>query len=178
MPNWCENLIYAAGKPAAIKALNKWLGKDGFLLNKVLPMPAKLEGTTFPSSDKKTKEAAALIKKFGFDNWYDWKVANWGTKWDIEAETTPVGKNNVQIGFDSAWSPPTKVTLALSKRFPTLRFTHTYAEFGMMFAGRYIAEGGEEIEDDCTEDVNSSTWQEVAVDTFGYEPFVDDEVDD
>jgi hypothetical protein len=75
------------------------------------------------------------VKKFGFKNWYDWQVANWGTKWDIcEATITPSDDGySATLGFDTAWSPP----IAAYEKLLDLGFSIRayYYEPGMCFAG-------------------------------------------
>ena len=45
------------------------------------------------SNDGITKETSdRLISEYGFDNWYDWRNHNWGTKWDIKGD---VGINDI-----------------------------------------------------------------------------------
>tara|TARA_Y100000385_G_scaffold114083_1_gene118373 strand:+ start:273 stop:773 length:501 start_codon:yes stop_codon:yes gene_type:complete len=72
------------------------------------------------------------------NNWYLWRVANWGTKWDIGCENgyglepTRVD-NELSITFDSAWNPP----LGFYERLVVLGFDvqASYFEPGMSFAG-------------------------------------------
>jgi hypothetical protein len=72
------------------------------------------------------------------NNWYLWRVANWGTKWDIGCgdgyglEPTRVD-NELSITFDSAWSPP----LGFYERLVVVGFDvqASYFEPGMSFAG-------------------------------------------
>lgn len=51
--------------------------------------------------------------KYGANNWYDWNVHNWGTKWN--AYSTSVDETNNTICFDTAWSSPIPVLEALAK---------------------------------------------------------------
>ena len=75
---------------------------------------------------------------YGFKNWFDWCVANWGTKWDIAdafiGDQTP---DHISITFDTAWSPP----IAVYRQLEALGFEvdATYYEPGMAFVGRYTA---------------------------------------
>ena len=64
------------------------------------------------------------IAKYGYKDWYDWKVANHGTKWgacDAEVEGN-------QITFDTAWSFPAPVIEKLSELFPDVVFEFVYAD--------------------------------------------------
>ena len=39
--------------------------------------------------------------------WYDWRLDNWGTKWDVyEAHCTRIDANTLDLNFYTAWSPP------------------------------------------------------------------------
>ncbi len=51
------------------------------------------------------------IKEYGFPDWYDWRVENWGTKWDA----SQIDCNENSITFNTAWSSPSKILIALSK---------------------------------------------------------------
>lgn len=43
-------------------------------------------------------------------DWYDWRLDNWGTKWDIyETHCTRIDANTLQLNFLTAWSPPIPV---------------------------------------------------------------------
>ena len=51
------------------------------------------------------------------NNWYNWNIANWGTKWnayDVEIDDK-IDDDHPFLGysFTTAWSPPTNVILAL-----------------------------------------------------------------
>jgi hypothetical protein len=70
------------------------------------------------------------------DEAYNWRVANWGTKWDIgEGEFIQQDGNKVYCSFDSAWAPP----LGLYERLNQLGFmVHaTYFEPGCCFCGTW-----------------------------------------
>ena len=175
MPNWCSNNLTVTGTKTQIAAFNEWLGKDGLKLNKILPLPKELEGSTSPNPDANGKDAKALREKFGHDNWYDWQIANWGTKWDIDAELSEDGdEKRLLFNFDTAWSPPTVAIAELSNQFPKLTFTLKYCEIGCGFAGEAEYKNGDGY-DDYVEDGRSPTYKRIAAE-FGYEE-VDEEED-
>ena len=95
--------------------------KSEFDFNSIIPMPEELKDTTSPSK-KPNKD---LIEKYGYDNWYDWSIKNWGTKWnayDIEVE------NWNKLRFDTAWSCANQVIDKLSRLHPEVDFKLTYAD--------------------------------------------------
>ena len=94
-----------------------------------------------------TKEMSEkFIEEFGHDNWYDWQVANWGTKWNAYDQYSN-GDNFIE--FSTAWSTPYHAITALSVKYPTLRFEVEYAgeDFGHN-VGKYTFLDGECVEED------------------------------
>lgn len=154
MPNYCFNNLVIKGEEKDIKKFEKKAkGKETELsLNNFIPLPEELENTTSPSMPKTKAEktrSAKLIKKYGFDNWYDWKVANWGTKWDITAYLDLRKKGRIEYHFDSAWSPPNNAIIKIGIKYPELDFELNYEEPGMCFKGELRISGGNVIEDNC-----------------------------
>ena len=106
MPNWCDNQVTITGPNSVIDKIEKIVNeeKDGDgLLNFMSQMPKELDGTTSPSSS--ADKPQPMVE--GFDNWYDWRCENWGTKWEVN-EFYGVDRqgDTISFGFSSAWSPP------------------------------------------------------------------------
>lgn len=156
MPNWCNNLaIFTHEDPEQIATLLAGFKSVG-LFSTFLPCPSDLQETLAGSYGDPEKDAAlairqkANIKKYGAKDWFDWQVANWGTKWDVvESDTggitariveqSPDGKT-VKLGFDSAWSPP----LAFYEFITDERGFHVeafYYESGCAFCGYWSSDG-------------------------------------
>jgi hypothetical protein len=134
MPNWCNNTITIQGPTDTIKPLWEEAQNSG-LLNAIKPMPKELEDTTSPTPDDKVQP-----KVDGFDNWYDWRVANWGTKWDVDTEGLEYkdngdGTSSITGWFDSAWSPPIGAYETFCDDMDNCDLYATYEEGGMDFAG-------------------------------------------
>ena len=136
MPNWCNNLLTLEHPEPkmitrAVKAFNQ-----GELLDEFVPIPEILR------EDDVDTEAA--VKATGHSSWYDWCIANWGTKWDISpaANADLPDDNTAYMTFDTAWAPPVEVYDELTR----LGFTVQgyYYEPGAGFCGLY-ADG----EDQC-----------------------------
>lgn len=145
MPNYCNNTVKITADKATIKKIEQSLktsDNDGFL-NCIHPMPTELKGTVAGSEDAKPefqkKQSEQLIEKYGFDNWYDWRVENWGTKWEVnECYGDPVISDNgetIEFGFDTAWSPPTGAYHNFLSKNPDASLFATYYEGGCDFMG-------------------------------------------
>lgn len=170
MPNHVTNQITLVGKPERIEELRKMCkGTDKeFTFQSFFPMPEELMGTTSPANivsenelkewknklkkgelsewEKESrpiteKESRELISKYGFNDWYHWRLQNWGTKWDCYDLSTDWGNNFIQ--FNTAWSTPVPVLKRLSEIFPDVEIHVRYADedFGSN-VGTYTLLGG------------------------------------
>ena len=170
IPNWCECLLKMYGpREELLNFINKAKGVDEegentiLSLNKFVPMPKELDGTTAPPD----KVNPQLIKKYGADNWYDWNIRNWGCKWNINPDSIysnveglfhvsvqgEVIKSKkvrmVYYSFDTPWSPPEKAIKTIGRMFPKLKFVLEYWEGGACFQGKLVIKNGRIIEDKC-----------------------------
>ena len=102
-----------------------------------------------------TKENSDSYKaKYGTDNWYDWAIANWGSKWGVYDETewniTDVeedGLSSAGIWYQTAWTPVSLAWERISKNYPTLEFFHEFADEGGAFVGNQLIQDGNIIDD-------------------------------
>jgi len=61
--------------------------------------------------------------------WYDWRLDNWGTKWDVyETHCTRIDANTLNLNFYTAWSPPIPIYDKL-------------VDMGFEVTARYLDEG-------------------------------------
>ena len=158
MPNWCANTLELKhDNPEMIKR-----AKDAFeagrLLDEFIPIPLELkEGAMNIDELQKIrnweykKELDAVreklnIKYFGFKDWYDFCVSEWGTKWDIGGDDgiATLKEDTLILSFDSAYSPP----IDAYKKLEQMGFEvwALYYESGMMFCGSY-GQGNDEFYD-------------------------------
>ena len=71
------------------------------------------------------------------DRWYNWRVQNWGTKWDcysLEIDDTDM-PHGFEVNFETAWSPPEEVCNAIRDQFDDLSLSWFYDEPGCELAG-------------------------------------------
>jgi hypothetical protein len=55
------------------------------------------------------------------NNWYDWSVKNWGTKWNAcYVDVTFESDDEVHYQFETAWDYPHPIIRELRRKFPDL----------------------------------------------------------
>jgi hypothetical protein len=149
MPNWCNNHVTLTHEdPAMIKRAYDALERGEFL-NEFIPVPEDLQivaGCVGDPDEQKALErkTAENVKKYGYGNWYDYCVGEWGTKWD----TGETGNNDIHpdgkmltAGFDTAWAPPVNAY----EKLTALGFNveAMYYEPGMAYCGIWSSEWGD-----------------------------------
>ena len=176
MPNWCGNTLSVSGNKDYIKRFRE----QGVLKNddvdtqlslaKFVPEPNYEEVEVKPTFPSITGNNDPV--KPG-QSWWDWRVQNWGTKWDIDAYVNEESDEHIHYYFDSAWSPPVEWLEKTSKLFPDLRFKLVYREDGCAFMGMIEYEDGGVMDE--TQIDTSSVWDDIIKEGYSEE---DDEAFD
>ena len=136
MPNHTDNrVILSHDDSQKIDMIYNIMNTDDTpLCQTLIPMPKALEGTQGLSDGP---------------NWYDWRLQNWGTKWDVyETHCTRIDANTLQLTFYTAWSPPIPVFDKLVDM--GFEVNARYLDEGWMYAGEYV-----DGDDWTTDDVES-----------------------
>lgn len=140
MPNWCYQTLEISGDP---KQLNKLLKKI-----EVTKSEAQDESDVTPFS---FDNVIPMPKHLLFDKgqgWYEWRIANWGTKWQPSINVANVGEwegGSIYFDFDTAWSPPTPIIEALITEFKKLEFHWRYWEESYEYWGVHTFKKGKEV---------------------------------
>jgi Ferredoxin-like domain in Api92-like protein len=117
MPNWCSNVATINhGDKEKIDAIEAELNKpkdDVALFQMLCPCPDEQK-----------------------DNWYEWNINHWGTKWEASVyDFERLDDNNIRVNFDTAWGPPISLYDYLFENgYDTTAY---YDECGMAFCGKY-----------------------------------------
>jgi len=146
MPNWCNNQMDISGTKEMMDEVESAL-KEGELLGKLLPVPPELNitagslGHNTPEQLELEEKEKANREKYGYANWYDYCVNEWGTKWDISLVSYErLSETEITLSFDTAWAPP---IVAYEKLVEMgYEVSAYYYEPGMAFAG--IFENGQD----------------------------------
>ena len=159
MPNWVYNGLTIEGKPESVKSLMTQMNQPFTVMHDswdVVNQSYTKKNTLYPSpifafwNIVKPTDLEAYHKQpakweggplnFDGDDWYNWNVRNWGTKWDVAVSSTDThpdtymeetanGDNHVvYYNFETAWSRPMPALINLSSQYPDLLFTLVYEE--------------------------------------------------
>ena len=147
MPNHCNNQLTLASGEDLLSVLNPYLiykgdGEYSLEFQKIIPMDEE------------------LLKG---EDWYDWRVENWGTKW--EGYEGRFNEDQTAFSFCTAWSPPLPVIKKLAE-ITGQTLVLGYIEEGMFFCGKYTA-GRDFDHDDYYNDIKAAP--EELLNELGYE---------
>jgi hypothetical protein len=91
MPNWCDNEVEFTGKN--LKDLKEFMGtgEEPMSFDHMKPRPLDIG-----------------------DDWYEWSITNWGTKWDItggyyDEDDMDTDYTRLSMSFETAWGPPEEI---------------------------------------------------------------------
>jgi hypothetical protein len=110
MPNWCMNVATISHTEPRMITLIKDAALSENFFQTLRPRP---------ESQK--------------ENWYEWNLSNWGTKWDVSLENFVVEPSGIRADFDTAWGPP----IAFLEHLVEMGYVVEcfYYEPGMCFVG-------------------------------------------
>lgn len=138
MPNHIMNRITFSGKKEDVSQILEFIkGENGDIdFDKIEPMPQTYKDydtTNYPygayikDENKKAeflKASELQQKKYGVVGWYDWRILNWGTKWNAYQISS---YRNI-IFFQTAWSGVPNLIRTLALRFPKVEIEYAYAD--------------------------------------------------
>lgn len=74
------------------------------------------------------KRVVENILNYGAKDWYDWRCAHWGTKWNAACVRLVSATDEcLEYSFQTAWSLPDEVFRQLSKLYPDIQIEVQYA---------------------------------------------------
>ena len=120
MPNWCSNTAEIRNDD----------------VSKIDAIETFLKEFDANEDQDKTGLLQFLIPNPTGEWEYNWSVANWGTKWDIQLyEWNRLDENTISLNFDTAWGPPTAAYDTLTEE--GYNIDAHYLEEAMGFVGRH-----------------------------------------
>ena len=147
MPNWCYNRvsIYSENIETVNELFDIFNNPEPF--NKLIPSPVWSEtpnedGELPVIDEHKDSDGKVLFTTHKFpksgktdDRWYDWQIQNWGTKWEPTDLSVEQCDEELEITFNTAWSPPEDICRAIRNKYPDVSVSWFYDEPGCEIAG-------------------------------------------
>ena len=127
MPNWVKTEIILTGDKNQIHNLlekcysldEETNEKNFFDFNGVIPMPNHIFRGNLGVEE---------MAKYGEDNWYDWSIENWGTKWNACEASVLYRKDGVIVTFNTAWNFPLPIIKAIKEQYPDIGIYAAWAD--------------------------------------------------
>lgn len=120
MPNHIKNVVKIKGIPkdkidyilnkVAVKYNSEMTGKDEWIMDFDLIIPEPRYKSDCPKEYQvNSKSHVEEDKDRPWFDWYEWHIANWGTKWNAYDGYTIIGKTQLTFVFNTAWNAPFRV---------------------------------------------------------------------
>lgn len=129
MPNWCDNILLVEGSEEDV---HRWVER----------------AASWDDPDEDTQPihfSAFLPPPANTDQFdlLDWRVENWGTKWEPEFFDMKRSCGKATYYFETPWGPPLEWVIQVSQQYPEMKFRVDYGEPGMDFSGEMIFQDGQ-----------------------------------
>lgn len=96
------------------------------------------------------------IADYGASDWYQWRLLNWGTRWNTYVDRR-LDDNTIE--FQTAWNGIPDMVRRVAEKFPEVTIEYKYAdEDWSCNVGSFIFHG-EDIEDLSPEDESPEAWE-------------------
>ncbi|NIS94934.1 MAG: hypothetical protein GTN97_03290 [Nitrosopumilaceae archaeon] len=111
MPNWNEATFEVVGDKSIIDELEK----TQFDFEKIRPMPDEIwEKPNVPIED------IPQLKGATSPAWYDWRLKNWGTKWnpnDDHRSVERISDIKLKVSLTTAWCLPIEILKFITQKY-------------------------------------------------------------
>jgi len=150
MPNWVSNSVRVTGDKEELKRFaeqagrsytrkyqdveGKWYEAESnnehlSFWNFVRPDDSILD--EYWGSERQDLSLATIAEEklqFRTNHWYDWNIRNWGCKWDAKDVYFEDWDGELAYDFETPWSYPEDVLVAMVAQYPTLTFSIRFLE--------------------------------------------------
>jgi hypothetical protein len=72
------------------------------------------------------KKQVANVLNYDALNWYEWRIKNWGCKWNSDNLT--IGDKGNTFSFETPWDPPLGAIIKLSELNPSIRLALLFSD--------------------------------------------------
>ncbi len=146
MPNDILNKLKIKASPSIINQIKNELESNSsviFDFNNIIPMPDYIYNKSVGKKEK------AL---YGRNNWYDWCIENWGTKWNAYCATSKVNyltdpQTTLELyySFKTAWYPCEPIIATLARMYRNIEVFYTFIDPTLETCGINHYKNGKEV---------------------------------
>ena len=143
MANNVTNIIRFKGDASQIEAMRTAIQDDEYGVtsidfDKIIPMP---EGLWMGGINPDTRAI------YGKNNWLDWSIANWGTKWNAYHFACDDYESD-KITFYTANTAPHPILKRISEMYPNITMHHQWADDNVGYnCGERTYKGGQMLDE-------------------------------
>lgn len=121
MPNWCENRLSVSGKAEGVRKFVETARDGEESLSFAKFVPEQWDDPDYQNGPENHCQGLEPNPNF---NWYDWRCAHWGCKWDCSESTVEVSPDGTvaTFTFNTPWGAPDAFYRAVAGMFPELSF--------------------------------------------------------
>lgn len=145
MANYVTNIVHFKGDESRIEKLrasvqDERYGMIGIDFDKIIPMPKDLFMGAIGVREREL---------YGNNNWLDWSLANWGSKWNSMPTEDPDEEYEPgTLRFLTANNPPHPILQKLSEMYPDITMEHQWADGNIgMGCGQRTYQAGQIIDE-------------------------------
>ena len=115
MPNQCCSILEITGPENEIKSI----ADTELDFEKILPTPLGLISETDEDCETTEFQKQSNTATYEYADWYHWRLANWGVKWNpTNVKFTVQDPNTINVRMNTAWEIPFELLKKLSKDHP------------------------------------------------------------
>lgn len=145
MANYVTNIVHFKGDESRIEELRATVQDERYGMiridfDKIIPMPKDLFMGAIGAREREL---------YGNNNWLDWSLANWGSKWNsMPTEDPDEEYEPATLRFLTANNPPHPILQKLSEMYPDITMEHQWADDNIgMGCGQRTYQAGQIIDE-------------------------------
>lgn len=173
MPNWCRNQLRVTGPREEVQRFFERAGSGNALIADAIAVARVVDAANESAIANAVIASHRQDSFFSFgghcpepednDDWYEWRMKNWGVKWDAkDTELTKLSTEgdvwSCHVEFSTAWGPPHVWFCAIVAQHPTLDISLPWNEEQGITGILIVEDGVPKGEDATYEELAEMGW--------------------
>ena len=159
MPNWCRTTVRFTGEQENLDLLEKDINvittENRFsIAQSIIPQPDELSNVV--EEPLAHEDIDMLFQSYGYYDWYQWRLGNWGSKsGDLDTTKLRIDKNHIVFKYESAWNDLRELHKIIAEEYKLLSIVSWWEESG--YHGTYKIVNGKVIDENIGYDYYDGT---------------------